>query len=109
MLRDEVAWPEPPSDLASAAGQRLRQRVPARRRWRLRPALVLAVAAVIIAALIAGIPASRDAVADWLGIGAVKIETGARDLPPVGPGQSLSLGDRVTLSEARDRVNFTVL
>ena len=52
-------------------------------------------------------PAPRHAVADWLGIGAVRVvRTG--DVP-AGTGSVLRLGREVSLEEASDRAPFTIL
>ncbi|MEA2380436.1 MAG: hypothetical protein QOH72_407 [Solirubrobacteraceae bacterium] len=106
MLRDEVAWPPTP-DLASAVAARVasepRRAAPARLWPALRPA-TLALAAVVVALVIAGTlaaaPGVRARIADWLGIGAVRVERVER-LPDVGPATDLGLGPRTTLAAAR--------
>jgi hypothetical protein len=108
LLRDEVAWPPTP-DLASAVAARIadeparRERAP-RGRWpALRPAtvaLAALVAALIVAVTLAAAPGVRARIADWLGIGAVRVERVER-LPDVGPGRDLGLGTRTTLAAAR--------
>jgi hypothetical protein len=106
LLRDDVAWPPTP-DLASAVAARLAtQPAPPRRAWRLpavRPAtvaLAALVAALVVAATLAAAPGVRARIADWLGIGAVRVERVDR-LPDVGPARDLGLGTRTTLATAR--------
>jgi hypothetical protein len=108
VLRDELAWPATP-DLAAGAAARIaaepRRR---RRRWSgpalwPRPALALAaMLAIVVAAgvLLAASPGVRARVADWLGIGAVRVDRVDR-LPAVGPADDLGLGERTTLAAAR--------
>jgi hypothetical protein len=107
-LRDDVAWPPTP-DLASAVAARVaaERRPRSRRRvWpltRSRPATVAVaalLAAVVLAATLAAAPGVRARIADWLGIGAVRIERVER-LPDVAPGRGLGLGERTTLAAAR--------
>ena len=82
---------------------------PARRLRLVRP-LAAAVALLIVLAVILGVPATRQAVADLFGISGVRV----RPLPTTGPSPrttidaSLDLGDPVTLAEAQRRVSFTV-
>jgi hypothetical protein len=107
LLRDEVAWPPTP-DLAGAVAARVaaepRHRGGHVSRLRaLRPAtvaLAVLVAAVIVAVTLAAAPGVRARIADWLGIGAVRVERVER-LPDVGPGRDLGLGRRTTLAGAR--------
>lgn len=130
-LRDvgaRIAYPEPPDlaavirrlpsrprSLAAPPGPErgLREGHSESRRARLRRS-VLAVAAaltvVVTAALLAS-PAAREAVAGWLGLPGARIEL--TPSPPVAPtrtlGEGLRLGERVTIAEARKRVDFHVL
>jgi hypothetical protein len=106
LLRDDVAWPPTP-DLANAVAARLAaEPAPPRRAWRLpalRPAtvaLAALVAALVVAATLAAAPGVRARIADWLGIGAVRVERVDR-LPDVGPARDLGLGTRTTLAAAR--------
>jgi hypothetical protein len=105
LLRDEVAWPPTP-DLASAAAARIASEPPRPRRARgpaLRPATVALAAfvvALVVAATLAAAPGVRARIADWLGIGAVRVERVER-LPDVGPARDLGLGERTTLAAAR--------
>jgi hypothetical protein len=121
-LRDDVAWPPTP-DLAAAvaarvaadprpAPERARGRGAAgsgRPRLRLRPQAALAVLAIAAALLatLAAAPGVRARIADWLGIGAVRIERVER-LPDVGPAAGLGLGTRTTLAAARRDVRVPV-
>lgn len=118
-LRDlsaHVAFPPEP-DLAPrvvAAIEIERSRrtaVPVPRR---RPARAVAFGmAVLVAATltVALSPATREAVADFLGIGGVRIETapGPLPTPTAGRGDNLALGTKTTLEEARAAVDFDVL
>src|SRR3954464_2851469 len=102
-LAGSVDWPE--RDLASAVGARLRagerRRLPVPR-LRL---VVMAVAVVLIAAVVvAGIPRPRHAVADWLGLGAVKVTLSPTTSLSVSPGQPLQLGQEMTLPAAKKAV-----
>ena len=82
-LLERTAAGLPPVDadrLATAVGDRLRHGDgPAAARWR-RPLLIVAAAAAVIALVVAVVPSTRRAVADFLGIGAVRISTS----PPTG-------------------------
>ena len=63
-------------------------------------------AAVLLVALLA-LPAPREALADWLGIGAVRVVR--TDQPSEPLGSELRLGRAVSLEEARDRAPFTIV
>ena len=116
-LRDDVAWPPTP-DLVSPTVARIasepqrpaRWPRPSPPAWR-RPAAVLATVLVALlaaaAVLLAASPGVRARVADWLGIGAVRIDRVER-LPPVGPAGDLELGERTTLAAARRRTSAPV-
>ena len=71
--------------------------------WR-RPLLIVAAAAAVIALVVAVLPTTRHAVADFLGIGAVRVTPGVATGPAVG----LDLGPAVSLDEARAAVDFAV-
>jgi hypothetical protein len=101
----ELEYPETP-DLTTSVRLRLAEgRRP--RSWR-RP-LVIALAALLVAlAAVMAVPQARSHVLDWLGIGSVTIRF-VDDLPTVESATGdLGLGERVSLSEARDRVAFPV-
>jgi hypothetical protein len=119
-VRDDVAWPPTP-DLASAVAARIAAE-PAQRPWRpwpplrmpgmsvLRPATAAAAAtvlAVAVALTLAASPSVRARVADWLGIGAVRIERVDR-LPDVVPASDLGLGRRTSVAEARRSTDLPV-
>jgi hypothetical protein len=88
-----------------AAGVLARMRARRRRRRR---ALVAALAALaLVAAVLAASPRARSAVADWLGIGGVRIVR-VDELPVVPRRLAPDLGERVTLAEARRRVPFAL-
>ena len=108
LLRDEVAWPPTP-DLADRGGRARRRPsrgrrgagagaavVAARRPASARAASAL-VAALVVAVTLAAAPGVRARIADWLGIGAVRIERVER-LPGRGPAADLGLGTRTTLA-----------
>src|SRR5204863_8879008 len=57
-------------------------------------------AGLAIAGTLAAAPGVRARIADWLGIGAERIERVER-LPDVGPGRDVGLGRRTTLAGAR--------
>jgi hypothetical protein len=115
LLRDEAVWPPTP-DLAAAVTARIASEPPpAARRVRLpgrgvahvlgrsRAAAVAVAAAVVVlvvAATLAAAPGVRARIADWLGIGAVRIERVDR-LPDTGPAADLGLGRRTNLAAAR--------
>jgi hypothetical protein len=71
-----------------------------------RPAFVFTAAVVAACAFLIVSPGARVAVADLLGIGGVRI-TIEDEIPAAGA--DLSLGQRVALSVARERVDFDVL
>jgi hypothetical protein len=80
---------------------------------RSRAALAFATAAfvVIVASLaLAFSPAAREAVADFLGIGGVRIKIGPErgPTPTAAPGENLSLGVETTLEGAQERVDFRI-
>ena len=118
-LRDDVAWPPTP-DIAGAVAARIAAE-PAQRAWRpwpalrmpglpvVRPATTLTAAALAlaIAVTLAASPAVRARVADWLGIGAVRVERVDR-LPRVGPAANLDLGRRTSAAGARRATDLPV-
>ena len=76
---------------------------------RFRPALAVAMALVLVAALsLVIVPSAREAVADLLGIGGVKVRVVDRP-PPTPLGEDLALGTATTLEEAERRVGFDLL
>jgi hypothetical protein len=113
-----LAYPPTPA-LAQAVGTHLRTR-PVRHWWRAwaplfwgRRELALAVAAavLVLAAGLATLPGTRNAIADRLGLRGVQIKP-VKSLPPLTPAPErtmLLLGERLTLDEARARVRYRVL
>jgi len=103
----DLEVPEAP-DLVPAVLAQLGPRSPARperRRW------VLAVALVVVAALAAtlAIPDARSALLRFLSIGGERIEfVDALPEVPVQDDLDLTLGERVTLEEARRRSSFAL-
>lgn len=76
----------------------------------LRPALVLAVIAVLLLAgtVFAAVPGVRDAVLEFFGLQGATVERVAT-LPTPPPEQNLDLGRRTTLEQARDEIAFEAL
>lgn len=106
---------------ATALPERVRARIQADRRpdsrslrhatrrpaaW-LRPVAVGLAVAILAATAVAATPSAREAVADWLGIGAVGIEYG--DGPPAPIVTRLELGAPVGLDEVSEAAGFPVL
>jgi hypothetical protein len=103
-----VAWPDTPDLAAAVAAGRGAARAPrAGRRldwpaWRIAVALAAALIAVVMA-----VPPARSAVLDWLGFASVRIERG--EPRPSRFGSELSLGEPVTLDQARRRAGFPLV
>jgi hypothetical protein len=104
-LGGELDYPETP-DLAGTVRRRLAEGRP-ERSWR-RPLIVaLAVVAVAVGAVLA-VPQARSEILDWLGIGAVNIRH-VEGLPEVELATGdLGVGEKVSLEDARGRVDFPV-
>lgn len=68
---------------------------------------VLGALVVVAAATMALSPRAREAVADFIGAGGVRIGFGEPS-PSLSPADELDLGPRVTLEEAETRVGFDV-
>ena len=103
----ELDWPE--IDIATRVGTRIRSapQTSSRRAWLPRFAFATAVVVVLAAGTLVFSPATRRAVADFLGIGGVRIQYGT---PAATPqlGSEFDLGDPVTLAEAAVRVDFSL-
>ncbi len=107
-IGEEVDFPPTPSlhravrlDIESGA-----KPAPPARLW-LRPALVGAAALLVAFGLTLTLfPRARDAVADFIGLGGVRIDFGDR-APSVVPGE-LNLGGAIDLTAAEERVGFDV-
>lgn len=102
-LGSGIDFPETPN-LAPGVIARIAGPIPHTAR-RLRA--IVAVAAAVVGILIAILPGPRAAIADLLGIGAVRIEI-VDSLPPAEPIGSVP-GRPVGLKEARDQVGFEIL
>ena len=97
-------------DLSDRVRRRLEEGERPRRPVLQRRTLVvaLAVLAVSVGAVLA-VPPARSTVLDWLGVGGVTVRY-VEELPPVEKATTdLGLGERVSLSEARERAGFRVL
>lgn len=103
-LAAHVDYPPAP-DLAPRVAARVRaapaRRGPARARLVAAAALVLVVAAAAVA-----LPPAREAIADFLGLGGVRIRTG-EPVPAPSPAR-LELGEPMSLAAAQQRVDFDV-
>jgi hypothetical protein len=96
-----VAFPAEP-DLAGAVRARLGAQ-------RSRRPLVLAFALVAAAVAVAfAVPPARSSLLRWLGLGTARVEF-VDKLPDVKHRRPLALGEKVSLSTARDRVSYDVL
>jgi hypothetical protein len=125
-LRSEVSFPAAP-EVAAAVATRLRAAppngvvVPFRRRsaavlrplvrpaWH-RVAAAAAAAVLLASGVLSFSPSARRAVADFLGLGGVRIHR--VPTPPSAPvrslGAGLDLGDRMTLEQAQGRVSYRI-
>lgn len=108
-LAPRLAFPPTP-DLAGAVRAEIAgSPVSARRRlipsWRPALALATALAAVTLGVMTFS-PATREAVADWIGLDGVRITFG--DEPRARIAQDLALGESVTLEAAEERADFDV-
>lgn len=101
----DLDYPETP-DLVGPVRRRLAEGRRGRS-WR-RPLIVaLAVVVVVVGAVLA-VPQARSGILDWLGIGAVTVRY-VEGLPEVELATGdLGVGEKVSLEEARGRVNFPV-
>jgi hypothetical protein len=101
----ELEYPETP-DLTGVVRRRLAE---GRRPLAWRRPLVIALAAVLVAVgAVMAVPPARSAILDWLGIGAVTVRS-VEGLPEVELATGdLGVGEKVSLEEARERVNFPV-
>jgi hypothetical protein len=70
----------------------------------------MAALVLLASATLAFSPAAREAVADFVGIGGVRVKVGPRPAPAptTPPGENLSLGVETTLDDARERVDFPI-
>ena len=110
-LGPRVDFPETPA-LSVAVAERLPAPAPSARRSSApsarrssAPALALTTVALLAGFLVAS-PGAREAVADWFGIGGVRIVYQDPPLDARPEGGTLGLGERVSLTEAQGRVDF---
>jgi hypothetical protein len=98
-----IAWPDE-ADLTMVVRSAIGDRSPRRATTR---ALAYAAtfAALVVALSLLSFPGVRTAVADFLGIGGVRIDTGGSAPTPAG---ELDLGEPLSLARARDSVAFEV-
>lgn len=104
-----VRYPEM-SDMTGAVMARITRAPSPVRRRASRPGVMLVAAATVAALLIVGIgvsPSARRAVAGWLGVDGITI-TFENDLPRVGLGSDLALGEQVPLDAAQDAVDYDI-
>lgn len=107
---EDIQWPEPPTAFAARVVGKIDAAPPRRLPLLRRFVPATGTLAVLIAAFLTFSPATRDAIADFLGIGGVRIERVAPDdLPTPRIGVNFGFGDAVTLEEAERRVAFDVL
>jgi hypothetical protein len=105
-LGDVIAYPATP-DLAGAVATRLEERRRPRRRRAL--ALAFAVLVVAVAGVLAASPGARSAIRDLLEVAGVRVERTDEEQLPVVPTRARPyFGERVSLAEARRRVDFAV-
>lgn len=92
-LSSWVDWPSPADDLADRV---LADLAPRRRSAvAARPWLAAAAVLVVVLLVVAAAPGARHAVAEWLGLAAVRITVGEEPDPSEGVGSALDLGRRV--------------
>jgi hypothetical protein len=108
----DVLWPQTP-DVAAAVAERLAVAPAPRARRVWRPSwpawqIGVAIGAALIAVVMA-VPPARSAILEWLGFASVRIERVERSVEPPEFGSSLSLGERVSLAEARRRASFDLV
>ena len=103
----DIDWPE--IDVATRVATRLRSGPePERRIWMPRLAFATAAVVVLTAATLVFSPTTRRAVADFLGIGGVRIQYGTPSASP-GIGSGFDLGELVTLEAAVAAVDFELV
>jgi hypothetical protein len=109
-LGRHIAYPETP-DLTATVRARI-EASPRSHWWpwserRRALAAVVLVFVAIASATLALSPAARRAVADWLGIGGIRIVQGGRSDAPVA--EDLRLGEHVSLAEVEEETTFDVV
>jgi hypothetical protein len=113
-LAGEIEYPFTP-DLVAPVRAAITAQAPARGGWFQRPvfrraSFLVASVALLLGALVTFSPATRDAIADLLGISGVEVRTSpGRPSPEVSASApDVGLGERVTLEQARTAVDFDV-
>ena len=104
-LADVIVFPDAPDVVPQVMARITTRRAVPRRR----AAVAGLAAAVIAGAVLVASPGARTAVADFLGIGGVKVTFKGEAPDPTIRLEDAELGPRVTLAEARRRVRFEVL
>jgi hypothetical protein len=99
-----IAWPDD-ADLTRSVRSAIGNDTPRRLSWARGLAYAATFAALVVALSLLSFPGVRTAVADFLGIGGVRIDTGGSAPTPTGDPD---LGERMSLSQARDGVAFEV-
>lgn len=114
-LGQEIDYPATP-DLVAMVVSELRSEVPApverRAPWfvRARPALAVAATLLAIGGVVLGVsPDAREAVADFLGIGGVRIQVQESPLETPAAGEDIFFGDPLSLQEAQAELSFDIL
>jgi hypothetical protein len=105
----EIRYPDQPNLAAGVVASIETDHEPSAARFpRLRPALIVALTVVVaVSATLVFAPGVRRAIADWLGISGIRIETGEIPTPIESASpKALDLGPRVGLDEAQDEVDF---
>ena len=102
----ELEYPATP-DLTGAVRRRLAEGRRPRSLWR-RPVVIALAALVVAIGAVMAVPQARSEILDLLGIGAVNIRH-VEGLPEVDLATGdLGVGEKVSLEEARERVDFPV-
>jgi hypothetical protein len=99
-----IAWPDD-ADLTSSLRSAIGDDTPRRVTWARGLAYAATLAALVVALSLVSFPGVRTAVADFLGIGGVRIDTEG-SVPT--PADEFDLGERMSLSQARNAVAFEV-
>lgn len=105
----QIEWPEPSTGFAQRVTSRISAKESAERSPLRRVAMAFAALVPVFIAILALSPATREAVADFIGLGGVRIETVDPDeIESPMRGRSLRLGSPTTLEAARAAVPFPV-
>lgn len=107
-LGAQVEFPPTP-DIAAAARRRLDERAPVVPFWQRRRTLVVALALVALAVATAlAVPPARTAILRFFGLDGASVRL-VDELPRVRAYAGITYGERVSLAEARRRVDHAVL